>query len=796
MIHNYLKVILRSLGRNKVFSLINLLGLSIGLTSFVLIGLYVVDEFSFEGQHEKADRIYQVTIAAPYNGKIEKWNSVPNKTAPTLSKEIPEIEKSFRLLPNNFSGKAFVASEKVKSTETKFIWADAAIFDVLTIPFLKGNPKTALTRPHTIVINEASAIKYFGTQDVLGKTLKIDKDTIEFEITGVSENSKFNTRFSFPMIGTFVGQWYSQTQTWDNASFETHLLLHDNVDATVVEKKITESLERNIPNKDARWFSLEIHPLKKVHLYYPDVNESSLSGSNGDMGQLQLLMALGVIILIIAAVNYTNLSTAQSQRRFKEIGVSKTLGATSSQLAGKFYLETSVFVFLALMISLMLVVTVLPIFNSISGKQFSENFFSLGWFWVSFVIVWSVLTMMAGFYPALYLSSFSPKRVLKGGVSAVGGNSSVRKGLVIVQFSVSIILIISTIILYQQLGFIKNKKLGYEPEQVIAISTTGAQSKAQISSLKNVLQSSGAVASVAQAQSYPGKGTSGRFLPPLEGDGDGLLFNTTRATPEVLDVLGIKLIAGKTLPEKKEGDTTIQIVINKTSTDFLGLKPEEAINKKIKVQGFGQVEISGVMEDFHYNSLRQSIGGYCFHNAESEGYAALLVKLQTKEMASTLTQIESEFKKIIPSAFEFTFLDQQLEVLYQSEEKLAKIIFVFAGLAIFIACLGLYALAAYTTEQRTKEIGVRKVMGASVWQLSTMLSKDFIKLVAISFIVATPIAYYGMSQWLQGFPYRIDISILVFVISGLISVLIAWFTVGFESLKAARANPVDSLKSE
>jgi putative ABC transport system permease protein len=796
MIKNHLTVILRSLIRNKVFSLINLLGLSIGLTSFILIGIYVVDEFSFDSHHIKADRIYQITIAAPYNGKIERWNSVPNKTAPTLAKDIPEVEKAFRLLPNNFSGKAFVSSENIKSTETKLVWADATIFDMLTIPFLKGDPKTALTRPHTIVISEASATKYFGTQDVLGKTLKIDKDTVEFEITGVIKNAPLNSRFTFPMIGTFEGQWYSKNLTWDNASFETYLLLHENSDPIAIEKKIQQALERNIFEKDNRWFSLEMHPLKKVHLYYPEVNESSLSGTNGDMSQLKLLMALGAIILVIAAVNYMNLSTAQSQRRFKEIGVSKTLGATSGQLARKFYLETSVFVLLSMLISLMLVFTVLPIFNSIAGKQFSESFFSASWFWISFVLVWFVLTLMAGFYPSLYLSSFSPKRVLKGAVSGVGGNSSLRKVLVVVQFSVSIILIISTIILYQQLNFVKTKKLGYEPEQVVAISTTGAQTRAQVNSLKSVLQGLGSVTSVARAQSYPGRGTSGRFLPPLDGQGEGIMFSTTRATPEVLDVLGIKLLAGKTLPEKKEGDTTIQIIINKTSVDFLGLTPEAAVNKKIKVQGFDEVEIVGVMEDFHFNSLRQPIGGYCFHNAESEGYGFLLVKLQTKELSSSLTQIENEFKKIIPSAFEFTFLDQQLEIMYRSEQQLAILIFLFAGLAIFIACLGLYALAAYTTEQRTKEIGVRKVMGASIWQLSNMLSKDFIKLVAISFVIAAPVAYYGMSQWLQGFTYRIDISILVFLISGFISVLIAWFTVGFESLKAARANPVESLRSE
>ncbi len=797
MVKSYFKIILRSLARNKTFSFINMLGLSIGLTCSILIGLYVVDEFSFDRYHEKTDRIYQLTTSANFQGQVQKWIGVPNKAAPTFAKEIPEVEKAVRILPNNFNGKAFVSSDQIKSLENRLVWADAEIFDVLSMPFIQGDPVTALTRPHTVVISEASAIKYFGTLDVVGKSLKIDKDSLDFEITGVIKNARSNSRFQFPIIAAFAGSWFDQpnNQSWGNASFETYLLLHENADAGVVEKKITDVLAHTIP-KDHLWFSLEIHLLKDIHLQYADVQE--INGAiKGDLNQLQILIGLGIIILIIAAVNYMNLSTAQSQRRFKEIGISKTLGATSLQLARKFYLETSFFVLLALVISIQFVILSLPLFDSVTGKQFNQSFLTTGWFWISFLLVWIFLTLLAGVYPAQYLSSFSPRQVLKGSFSGLGGNSSLRKGLVVVQFSVSIILIISTLILYQQLGFIRAKKLGYQPEQVIAIGTTGAENRVQINSLKSALQGLSLVSGVARSQAYPGEGGSGRTLPPLDGQGDGKNLTTVRATPEVLDVLGIKLLAGKTLPEKTDQDTTVQLVVNKTSIDFLGLTPEEAINRKIKVNGFQYgAEVVGVVEDFHFSSLRQPIGAYCFHNARTEGYNVLLVKLQAGNLTETLVQIEREFKKIIPSAFEYTFLDQHLQTLYHTEQQLAQVIFIFAGLAIFIACLGLYALAAYTTEQRTKEIGIRKVMGASVIQLSAMLSKDFMKLVVISFVIAAPIGYFAMNQWLLGFAYRIEIDLLIFIVAAMISIFIAWFTVGFESFKAAKSNPIQSLRSE
>ncbi len=797
MLSSYFKVIFRSLARNKMFSLINLLGLSIGLTSAMLLGIYVQDEFSFDHFHKQADRIYGVTIAVSQDGKVQRWSGVPNKTAPTLLKEIPEIEKAVRILPNNFNGKAFVSSESIKSSEKSLVWADPDFFEIFSIPFIKGDPATALRRPHTVVLSEAAAIKYFGTTDALGKGLRIDRDTADFEVTGVMKNPPSNTRFQYSVVGTFVGTPSDgpNNENWGNASYETYAVINANSNGADVEKKVAEMLTRTIP-KDNLWFSLEFHPLKDVHLQYPEVREI-FGALKGDLSQLRILMGLGLIIILIAAFNYMNLSTAQSQRRYKEIGINKALGATSPQLARKFYFETCFFVLIALLTSVVLMVVILPFFNILTGKTFTLAFLSSPGFLLSCAFSWAALTVLAGMYPAQYLSSFSPKEVLKGAHSGMGGNSTLRKGLVIVQFAASIILIISTLVLYQQLAFIREKKLGFEPEQVITVGTRAAASRDQVNSLKAAIEALPFVKGAARSQAVPGEGGSGRTLPTLDNIGATKNLTTVRATQEIVDVLGVKLLAGKTLPEKNPGDTTIQVVLNKSAVDFLGLAPEDAINRKIEVYGFGnRVEVVGVMEDFNFTSLREPIGAYAFHNASTEGYSVLVIKLATSNMAESIARIEDEFKKVIPSAFEYTFLDQYLHTLYNSEEQLAQVILVFSGLAIFIACLGLYALAAFTTEQRTKEIGIRKVMGASIFQLSTMLSTDFIKLVVISFAVAVPIGYYAMDKWLEGFAYRIEISWAIFLVAGLVSLMIAWFTVGFESLKAARSNPMKSLRTE
>jgi len=797
MIQTYLKILLRGFTRNKVFSLINLLGLSVGLTCTLLIGLYVMDEFAVETHHTKLDRIYLITIEASWAGQTQKWTGVPNATGPTIAKEIPEVEKAVRLFSHEFGALAFVSSDEVKSSEKTLGWGDPELFEVLEYKFIKGDPATALTRPNTAVISESSAKKYFGTSDPIGKTITVDKFA-PLEITAVYADPPPTSRFQYPIIGSFPSHYFGDVsnQSWGNASFETYLLLQPGADPVAVEKKIDEMLTRLLP-ADNKWFTMHLKPLKDIYIYLGDIQDFyNIDGRRGDINQLRILMGLGLIVILIAAFNYMNLATAQSQRRFKEIGVSKTLGATSRQLARQFYLETTVFVFLALVVSLLLTGISLPLFNSVTGKSITTSFLVQPWFLASFFGAWIVLSVLSGFYPALYLSSFSPKRALKA-VPDSGGGLTLRKSLVVVQFAASIVLIISAMVLYQQLLFMRDSKLGYSPEQVVAVRTTGAQNREQILSLKVAFEQLPDVLASSRSQSFPGSSASGRSIPPLSGEGDGLSIKTVRADNMVTEALGIKMLAGTGLPENKTAeDTTVQVVVNRVITDFLGLSPEEAVKRVVEVHGFGRVEIAGVMDNFHYTSLKDKIGGMCFHNARTEGYNYLLVKVKTDHLVETISTLEKTYQSIVPTAFEYTFLEQRLQTLYRSEEQLAQVIFLFAGLAIFVACLGLYALAAFTTERRTREIGIRKTMGASVMQLSNLLTKDFIKLVAISFVLAMPVGYYAVDRWLEGFAYRVDVSLFVIAGAGVLALVIAWATVGFESLKAAMSNPVNALRSE
>lgn len=797
MLKNYVKIALRNLLRYKSFSIINIAGLTIGLVTFLGISLYVVDELSFDTFHENKDRIYRAVISAEYDGQVNKWGGSPNLLAPTAGKEIPEVEKATRYFHHNFGDLGFISTETEKFSETELFFADPELFSIFTIPLVKGNAQKILDRPGTVVLSETAAKKYFGDVDPLGKTLTVD-NSINLEVTGIYKDFPSNSFLQAKLIASFSSNWFGQerNQSWGNASFDSFFLLHANTSKQAVDKKIEAMLAKHI-EKDNRWFTIALQPLLDVRLFSGELNTTFDRRPYGDINQVKILGALALLIILIAAVNYMNLSTAQSQRRNKEVGIAKTLGATFAQLNTKFYFETSLFVAVSMFLSLTLFTFLLPFFNALSGKEISMHFINTTWFWIGFAIVWCTLTLLAGFYPALYLSAFSPKSALQK-TKASGGQAAIRKGLVVFQFAVSIILIICSIGFYKQMNFIRDKKLGYEPEQVIAIMVSAAKDREQVVAIKTAYENLSDVVSVACSQSYPGLGTSMRNVVREGDNGEGSPLLTARATTEVLKTLNIKLLAGKSLPETKDPkDTTVQVVVNKSTVDYLGLSPEEAVGKRVKIQGFdGSTEIVGVTEDFHFTSLHQKISPFCFHNATTEGLTYLLVKVNTGNLVATIKQLENIFSKTIPSAFEYTFLDDRMHSLYKAEQNLTKVVLLFAGLAIFVACLGLYALAAFTAEQKTKEIGIRKVMGASVSQLVNMLSKDFILLVGISFVIGIPASYYLMEKWMQGFAYRTEIGVGVFALAGMVSLVIAWLTVSIESFKAASNNPVKSLRSE
>lgn len=795
MIKNYFKIALRHFTKNKSFSFINLFGLAVGLAAAFAVLLYVQDEIAYESHHQKAEQIVRVNLAASFAGKTVKLGTVPNRTAPFLKEQLPEIEEALRVFPHNFGESASISIDNENFVEQELYWADPNLFDVLTIPLIHGDANTALDRTNTAIISASTAQRYFGFDNPVGETIKIDS-RYDIEITGVFEDMPSNTHLPFNIIGSFqtINLGKPERLSWDNASFYTFLLTAQGADLSALEAKIQKVAKAGIPEQ-GQWFEFQLKPMLDIHLYSTDIVGNKIN--YGDINQVWVLVGLAIILILIACINYMNLATAKSQQRSKEVAVNKTLGATARQMAGQFYTETAILALAGLIISFALLSLALPYFNQLADKQLSIGLLAQPKFLLSIFGIWLLITTIAGAYPALYLSSFNPIDVLRQNKQAGFGAGMIRKGLVIFQFCISIILIISTLILFQQLNYISNKKLGYNPEQVVAVRVMSIRPRNNIETLEKELQQLPAVLSTSLSQSYPGHSASGRTLKrPDAPDEQGAALTSCRAHPGIFETLDLKLIAGRPLKVIEEGDSITQVILNKTAIDYLGYTPEEAIGKRVSAN-LGISEIVGVTEDFHFGSLHTPIGNYAFHNRQSEWLQYLLIKLNTKDLAQTISNLKNTFQNVAPTAaFEYTFLDDTLEQLYKTEQKLAKVVFIFAGLAILIACLGLFALAAFATERRTKEIGIRKILGASASNLVGLLSLDFLKLVALSFVLSVPIAWYAMNQWLQDFAYRINIEWWVFAIAGIIAIAIAFFTVSFHSLKAAWSNPVAALKVE
>lgn len=795
MWRNHLRSSLRHFWHNKFFSLINLSGLSIGLAAALLIILYVLDELSFEKHHQQADQIVRIEVEANFEGSTMKLAKAPNRAAPFLKAQLPEVKEAVRVFPHNFGESASITVGNQNFVETKLFWADSNLFKVFTLPLKQGDPNTALIRSNTVILSAKAAARYFGQQNPVGKVLKID-NRHDMEVTGVFEDVPSNTHLDFEMIGAFptipLGQ--PRRLSWGNSSFLTFLLLHQGVDLASLETKISAAAKAHIP-EDRLWFDFKVKPLLDVHLYSKGVEDDT--AAYGNISQIWVLSALAAILLLIACINYMNLATAKSEQRSKAVAINKTLGATGRQMASQFFLETGLLVAIGLGLSLLLIFLMLPYFNEMTGKDLRFAYLFRPGLLLSLLGGWGLITLVAGAYPAVFLSSFTPNHILRGKNREGKGVISLRKGLVVFQFAVSVVLMICTMILYQQLNYIGDKQLGFNPEQVVAVRVMGIRPASNILSLEKELQQLSTVVSTSLSQTYPGHGASGRTLSkPNDPEGQGADLTTCRAHPGVIDVLDLNLIAGRTLKVLEEEDTLTQIILNESAIEYLGWTPEEAIGRRVEAN-LGPTTVVGVVEDFHFASLHQEIGLYGFHNRKSEWLQYLLLRLRTTDLREAMQQIENVFDKVAPStALEYVFLDDSLDKLYKSEERLAGVVFIFAGLAIFIACLGLFALAAFATERRIKEIGIRKVLGASVANIVNLLSQDFLKLVLIAIFIASPIAWWVMQNWLSDFAYRINIQWWVFALSAGLAILITLLTVSAQSIKAALMNPIRSLRTD
>jgi len=794
MFKNFIKISWRKIKSDKTFSFINILGLSIGLTITILLFLFVMQERSFDKMYINKDRIYRVLINTTEKSNNEIWSTAPAALSPEAQKEIPDIENFARLWDHDFGSSAFIKAENKQYVEAKMYYADASFFDIFHIEFISGNPSTALERPNTIALSETTAKKYFGKGDAVGKTLIVDNDET-MVVTGVYKDFPVNSSFEGDLIASFSSVGFYDNPSWSNASFETFFLLNKNSKMADVEKKISHLLDEKV-EKEYQWYTLSLQPLEKIHLYSTNIEKGN-SSKIGSIDEVRNFSLLAILILLIACINYMNLATARSQKSTKDVGINKTLGASSKILIFRFFIETGFVTLLAIILAIMLTLISIPLFESVTGTALDYRALTSIQFIAGILFIWLITTLVAGSFPALYLSKFSPMEVMKSSKESGSFSAMLRKGLVIVQFSASVILIISVLVIYNQLQFIQNKDLGYNPENIVAISTSAVKKDSDKESLVRRFRQLPEVSSATMAQGYPGLSVSGRSLYKNMNSEEGINIQTNKSEDGISEVLQLKFLAGSGLPRnKQEGDSIVDVVLNRKAVEYLGLSPQKAIGKNVSLQLGANSYVVGVVDNFNFSSLHSPIGAYAFNNGR-EPLRYLLVRFNGADMTTSLANFENTFKKVVPaSAFDYSFLDKNVEQLYASERRTAKIALIFAGLAIFVACLGLFGLAAFMAEQRTKEIGVRKILGASVAGITKLLSKDFIKLVLVALLIAFPLAYWISENWLQEFAYRIEIDYQIFVFAGLIAVFIAFATVSFQAIKAAISNPIKSLRNE
>lgn len=791
MLKNNLKIAWRKLKADKTFSIINILGLSIGLTITIVLFLFVMQERSFDQMYVHKERIYRVLFQNTEDN--ETWATVPAALKPATI-GIPEIEKSSRLWDHNFGKTASIGADGEQFIEPKLYYADAEFFEIFQTEFIYGNSKTALARPNTVVLSQSTAEKYFGKGNPVGKSLGIDNHR-ELEITGVYRDFPRNSSFDGNIIASFNSTGFFRDPSWSNASFETYFLLNNN-DPASVENKMQELIDLNVPLED-QWYGLSLQALEEIHLYSGNI-ESGLSSKTGSIEQVRNFSLLAFLILLIACINYMNLATAKSQKNTKDVAINKTLGASGKMLALRFFLETGFLTAIAIFFALLLSIAGAPLFQFLTANQLPLNYMTSFEFLGSLLLIWCFTTLIAGSFPAIYLSKFSPMEIERLAKKSEGFPGSLRKGLVILQFTASVILIISAFTIYDQMEFVRTKDLGYNPENTVAISIASVNSRTDKETLRSEFEKLPEVSGISMAQGFPGMSVSGRSLYKTMNSNEAINIQTNRSNGGIVEVLQLPLLAGEDLPEiKKPGDSIVDVVLNKKAVDFLGLTPEEAIGENLIVSLGPTAYVVGVVDDFNFSSLHAPIGAYAFHNNNYEALRYMVVRFSSQELTTTMGKFEETYKQIAPtSVFDYSFLDKNVEKLYAADQRTAQAALFFAALAIFLACLGLFGLAAFMTDQRTKEIGIRKVLGASVGGITFLLSKDLIKLVLISLLIAFPIAYWLTERWLQEFAYRVDIGWQIFIVAGILALVIAFVTVSFQAIKAAISNPINSLKNE
>ena len=801
MIKNYLKVAFRNLWKNKGFTAINILGLATGIAACILIMLFVSYEKSFDSQHKR--NIYRLDEVQKFEGMVQPQNVALSMypMGPTLLAEFPEVENFTRVRPAN---KMDLTYGDKRIFLPQVLYVDSTFLQLFHFKLLRGDRKILLEKPNSIALTKESAEKIFGKEDPIGKTVtKFVGDTISFTITGILEDSPENSHLQFDALASFntiAGP--RNMSNWGGNWLITYLELAKGTDIAALEKKFPAYLKKYMADGEGwRFYELFLQPLSKVHDHSTDITHDYLNYQKFDNSYTYIFSVIAIIILFIACINFMNLSTARSAERGREVGIRKTIGAGRFQLAGQFLGESVLLSLIALVIAIAIVKLSLPAVNDLSQRKLELPLFDLPL--MLLLLGGAVITgIVAGLYPAGYLSSFRPIRVLKGSAQTGKSKSAFRNTLVIVQFTGAVLLIIGTVFAVRQLTFMRTRDTGFNRDQVMIIPLNRITS-GRYAVLKQELLSNSLVSNVSASQQTLGNNLHQAGM-IFHGGGPARELTSSQVVvdPDYLRLYKIGLLAGRDF-EEGSNDYGRAYIVNETMAkellrDSPGENYESLIGKRYGLNGMDSTGfIAGVSRDFHFNSLHHKIETLSIFCQKDWGYSEASVRINADRAGDAINYINTAWQKVNPDQpFEYQFLDEHFEEMYHADKAVSRVVAILAGLAIFISCLGLFGLASYAAERRVREIGVRKVLGASVQSITTMLSKDFLKLVLISNLVAWPIAWLGVNRWLQDFAYRIPVSWWVFIIAGVVSLLIAVLTVSFQAIKAATANPVKSLRTE
>jgi putative ABC transport system permease protein len=807
MFKNYLKIARRNIEKNKMYSSIKIGGLAVGIAACLLIALYIIDEISYDKHYKNVDRIYRVIVHEQYKGENEKYVWFPAAMAKALKDDYPEVEKAGRYLSSELFGaggnQIRRTDQKVNTYEEGITYFDQELLDILEIPMVYGDAKQALNQPNTMVISKQKADKYFPGENPVGKTMIINNNDFRtYKIGGVMKDFPTTSHLKFDFLLSLKGMEFGdgEQSNWSNYNYPTYVLLKSGINVARLEKKLSNITKKYFlaaakgrgdtnPERVLNELSFELQPVQDIHLKSAGISDAH---PNGDIRFVWLFGGIAAFILIIACINFINLSTAKSANRAKEVGVRKVVGSHRRDLVKQFLTEAFLISFISFILGIGLAILFLPYFNLLSDKSLVIPF-TQWWLLPAFILMIIIVAMLAGVYPSFYLSSFKPISVLKGNLSLGSKNAGMRGILVVFQFTISLILIVSTLVIYRQMEYILNKKVGYDKEQVLLLHGTNTMGD-KIQTFKEELLALPEVKHVSVSDYLPVNGTKrngnafneeGKFGEDAQVGGQ-----FWRVDHDYLKTLGIKLIEGRDFSKEKVSDGQAAI-INKQMVKKLGL--EHPIGTRINN---GSVwTVIGVVEDFHFESFKEEIYPLCLALGNSPNIIS--VKVKASDMAGSIKAISKVWKEFSPDQpIRYTFMDENFKMMYEDVQRMARIFTSFAILAVVIACLGLFALSAFMIEQRKKEIGIRLVLGSSLGNIFRLLTKDFIQLVLVSLTISMPVGWYFMQKWLEDYSYRTKISWDIFLIAGIVAIFIALLTISYQSVKAALIKPVESLKSE